>query len=270
MQTNRTKMMRAVKQLPYLTLPELCQLHNRMYNDDYKIVIGNNIVFPVGILPELLKKRTSHCTASDKEARFKVIFLSTDDFSIPISIFVQTVTGSFQTMLILAGGVQGIFTTSRVEFYENVEAMKSFTKDEAYNDFIKVRKELIKKIFEVYYSYNPEMEAFMSWAVRGKDSLTRKIAEEIGFYRVQVGNSELYFKKKESLKKHDLKKIVTDLSSCHAKARKRMHIPYLINYWINGKKIRREEEKIETLIPNYCATFLMAHENILEKKYSYL
>lgn len=248
-------MIKKIKQLPDLTYDELIQLHLFMQKGDYSISIEENGEFPVGIYKEILKLRTIQCKTNDSDADFRVIHLQVGELSIPVAIFVLTKKWSYQTMFVLGGNLQNLFMISRDSYSEFTRGNHAALGHDPYSELLAIRKELIRRLFQAYYSYDPNMEAFMSWDIRGKGSLTRSIAEELGFNRKEIDQTEFYHKNLDSCESYNFREIGEHELYCHMKARKRYHIEYLFRVILTGRKMKRDNEKYNQLVPNYCTSF---------------
>ena len=248
-----------IKQLPDLSQEELVQLHTLIYHDSFKISIGDGI-FPVGVFPELLQYKTIRCESNDPNAEYKIVSLETEQWSIPISIFLLTRKWEFQSMFLLGANVQNLFQISREVFCAKVGDTFCDQSDELYEHFLSLRTVLIKKIFEAYYTYDSNFEAFMFWDVRGKKSITRTVAEKVGFNRIELDKIEFYFKNTSSFDKYDFKEIIKQMGICRTSARKRYHFRHILNSVFKRSQIKNQERKMELLIDNYCYSFAEARK----------
>lgn len=258
--------MKEIKQLPDLTHDELIQLHLLMQKNKYSVEIKDNAEFPVGIYPELLKLKTIRCRTNDPNPEFRAIHLHAGDWSIPVSIFVQSKKSNYQTMFLLGGNLQSLFMVSRDKFREYIGGDNGPSEEDMYTKLLTIRIELIRRLFQAYQSYDDSMEAFMWWDIRGKRSITRSIAEELGYHRTELEQTEFYYKNIDSVNSYNFQEIVERETACQVKARKRYHLEFLFRMLFQKKKIKVDNEKYNQLIPNYCVSFSEAMKLEASKK----
>ncbi len=66
------------------------------------------------------------------------------------------------------------------------------SQEQYYGRLLELRKNLITKIFNYYFAESNEIASAMAWDIRGEKSLTRRLATEAGFARVEFLRSEIY------------------------------------------------------------------------------
>lgn len=168
-------------------------------NDQYEIITVDAVS---SYEPELLLDRQK-----DKLSYAKIF----DDQDATLKFFAIRYAGNAGKIVLIPIGVYGVSSRYKLRFPLYLDSFwqsflwttkKEFcelcgTTDDEEHDFfflrlIDLRRAFIQKVFSYYFSIDRHDHSAMVWKLRGKDSNTRRIAEGLGFSRIEHGEHEVY------------------------------------------------------------------------------
>lgn len=206
-----TLMERIIKNPMVLPLSGMDEFIDAFRNDCYEIVTLDPVaeVMPESMIEKYKDARTHQQILGDREASFRVYAIKYtdnkgDNILFPIGIYGVSPNKKVCFPLLINGFWQAILMASK-------EAFSQFCNqdiDAYFLRFIEMKRKFMLTVFDYFKNVDPEFNAVMAWPSRGEKSNTRKVAEQLGFYRSDEGKMELYSREELTGSK------LTSLSDC--------------------------------------------------------
>ena len=111
---------------------------------------------------------------------------------VPIGLFGVSDKYKVRFPLVLNGAWQGFVMFNKESFLRICDIADPEEQDIFFMKFLDVKRKFIEKVFSYYRHLNSGYTSAMAWEARGEKSSTRKIANGLGFGRMDNGKMEIY------------------------------------------------------------------------------
>lgn len=185
---------RMINRMADLGKDELSFFSEQMRNSAYHIASqpASGNYRPEGMLDCFLHRSTYQQLLSDPGAGFHFFLIVYSDAraqktGIPIGVFGHSPMYKLRFPLLLNSFWRGFIMINRLRFGQYVKEEEG---SEGYAAILKLREIFIRRIFSHYSQLGGGYQSVMAWPIRGEKSLTRQIAEGLGFSRCEHADTE--------------------------------------------------------------------------------
>lgn len=191
-------MTRIIKNPIHLTTREIEEFAGALRNNNYQIVTSLPLVDnePESLIPNYKNKKTHQRILDDQQADLNYFSIKYtthlhEDILVPIGVYGISEQWKVRFPLVVNGFWQGFFMGNK-DFFRGIANIDENSCNVYYPRMISLKRELMYKIFEYYYSLDSDYCSAMAWEVRNEKSNTRTIAEALTFQRFENNGTEIY------------------------------------------------------------------------------
>lgn len=191
-------MSRIIKNPIHLTIQEIEEFANVLRTNNYQIVTSlpsiDNV--PESLISHYKNQETHQRILDDQNAAFNFFSIKYttylhEDIVVPIGVYGISDYWKVRFPLVVNGFWQGFFMGNKDSF-RAIANIDENNCEVYYSKMISLKKELMYKIFEYYYSLDSNYCSAMAWEIRNEKSNTRTIAESLTFQRLENNGTEIY------------------------------------------------------------------------------